>query len=152
MSQEAVEVVRRWYAAIPDLRDADPRDDHVLLDQAFHDYLDERYELRLPPGYPEGEPVFSGRAGLAALLGMLRDAWAAWRFEPERFLDAGQAVVVFLRVVATGRASGMPIEIPDAHVVTVRDGRITSTRVYRDRRQALEAVGLAQDAEQSGPN
>jgi ketosteroid isomerase-like protein len=36
----------------------------------------------------------------------------------------------------------MPIEIPDAHVVTVVDGRITSTRVYRDRKEALEAAGL----------
>jgi ketosteroid isomerase-like protein len=73
---------------------------------------------------------------------MLRDAWAGWRFEPERFIDAGGAVVVFVRVVATGRASGMPIEIPDAHVVTVVNGRITSTRVYRDRQEALRAAGL----------
>jgi ketosteroid isomerase-like protein len=74
---------------------------------------------------------------------MLRDAWAVWRFEPERFIDVGDVVVVFVGVVATGRASGMPIQIPDAHVVTVADGRITSTRVYRDRKEALKAVGLA---------
>jgi ketosteroid isomerase-like protein len=142
VSQANLELVRRWYAAIPDLRDAEPRDDRAWLDRAFCDYLDERFELRLPPGYPEGEPVFRGRAGFTALVSMLRDAWAGWRFEPERFIDAGDAVVVFVRVVATGRASGMPIEIPDAHVVTVVEGRITSTRVYRDRKEALEAAGL----------
>jgi hypothetical protein len=29
----------------------------------FRDYLDEEYELRLPGGYPEGEPVFREREG-----------------------------------------------------------------------------------------
>ncbi len=75
---------------------------------------------------------------------MLRDAWGEWRFEPERFIDAGDRVVVFVRVVAKGSASGVPIELPDAHVVTIRDGCITSSRVYRDRSEALEAVGLAE--------
>jgi ketosteroid isomerase-like protein len=73
---------------------------------------------------------------------MLRDAWAEWRFEPERFIEAGDQVVVFLRVVAEGRASGVPIELPDAHVVTPRDDRLASTCVYRDRSEALEAAGL----------
>jgi len=51
-------------------------------------------------------------------------------------------VVVFLHVVAEGRASGVPMEVPNAHVVTVRGGRMTSTRVYEDRSEALQAVGL----------
>jgi len=76
------------------------------------------------------------------MVAMLRDAWAEWRFEPERFIDAGEQVVVFVRVVAKGSASEVPIELPDAHVVTIRDRRLTSTCVYRDREQALEAAGL----------
>ena len=141
MSQN-VELVRRWYALLPSLGSADPSDDSALVDGMFGDYLDEEYELRLPGGYPEGEPVFRGREGFAQLAAMLRDAWAEWRFEPERFIEAGNKVVVFVRVVAKGSASGGPIELPDAHVVTLRDGRLTSTCVYRDRSEALEAVGL----------
>jgi ketosteroid isomerase-like protein len=71
-----------------------------------------------------------------------RDAWAEWRFEPERSIDAGDQVVVFVRVVAMGSPSGVPIELPDAHVVTLREGRLTSTCMYRDRSEALEAAGL----------
>ncbi len=142
MSHENVEFVRRWYASLPDLRDTDPAEDRAFTDRVFREYLDEGWELRLPGGYPEGTPVFRGREGLAQLAAMLRDTWAEWRFEPERFIDAGNRVVVFVRVVARGSASGVPIELPDAHVVTVRDGRMTSTRVYRDRSEALEAVGL----------
>jgi hypothetical protein len=44
--------------------------------------------------------------------------------------------------VAKGSASGVPIELQDAHVVTLHDGRLTSTCVYRDRSGALEAAGL----------
>jgi len=75
---------------------------------------------------------------------MLRDAWSEWRFEPERFIDAGDRVVVSMRVVARGRASGAPIERTSTQVVAVRDGRMTLTRVYRDRSEALKAVGLAE--------
>jgi ketosteroid isomerase-like protein len=138
-----IELVRRWYALLPSLGGTDPNDDPAFFDRMFRDYLDEDYELRLPGGYPEGEPAFRGREGLVRLLAMLRDAWAEWRFEPERFIDAGDQVVVFVRVVAKCSASGVPIELPDAHVVTLRDGRLTSSCVDRDRSEALQAAGLA---------
>src|SRR5271157_819964 len=142
MMSPNIELVRRWSAFLPSLGGTDPNDDSATIDRAFRDYLDEEYELRLPGGYPEGEPVFRGREGFAQLLAMLRDAWAEWRFEPERFIDAGEQVVVFVRVVARGSASGVPIELPDAHVVSLHGARLTSTCVYRDRSEALEAAGL----------
>jgi ketosteroid isomerase-like protein len=137
-----IELVRRYYALLPTLGGADPNEDSALLDRMFRDWLDEAFELRLPGGYPEGEPVFRGREGLEQLAAMLRDASAEWRFEPERFIDAGDQVVVFVRVVAKGSASGVPIELPDAHVVTIRNRRLTSSCVYRDREEALKAAGL----------
>jgi ketosteroid isomerase-like protein len=73
---------------------------------------------------------------------MLREAWSESRFEPERFIDAGDRVVVFQRVVATGRLSGAPIELTSTQVVTVRHGRMTESGVYRDRSEALRAAGL----------
>ncbi len=144
MSRENVELVRRWYSLMPGLRDVDPADEPAVIDRAFDAVLGEDYELRLPSGYPEGEPVFTGREGVAQLFAMLRDAWSEWRMEAERFFDVGDTVVVFVRVVARGVGSGLPIELPDAHVVTVRDGRITSSHVYRDRSEALEAAGVEQ--------
>jgi ketosteroid isomerase-like protein len=142
MSQQNVELVIRWYAFLPDLGCLDPADDQAVLDEAFRDYLDESYETRLPADYPEGEPVFRGREGLAEFAAMLRDAWSEWRFEPEGFIDAGDRVLVFMRVVAKGRASEAPIERTSTQVVTICDGRLTSTRVYRDCSEALKAAGL----------
>ena len=53
-----IELVRRWYALLPSLGGSDPNDDSAFLDRVFRDYLDEEYEVRLPGGYPEGEPAF----------------------------------------------------------------------------------------------
>lgn len=143
MSQATnVELVRGFFASLPGLRDANPADDHTILDRVFRDYLDAEFETRLPDDYPEGEPVFRGREGLARYIAMMRETWSEWRFEPERFIDAGDRVVVFQRVVAKGRASGVPIELMSTQVVTLRDGRMTANQVYRDRSKALKAAGL----------
>jgi ketosteroid isomerase-like protein len=142
VSLENVDLVLRWYAFLPDLANAEATDDQMILDQAFRDYVDEEYEVRLPGDYPEGELAFRGREGLVRFAAMLRDIWSEWRFEPERCIDAGDRVVVFMRVVAKGKESGVPLEQRNTQVVTLRDRRITSTRVYRDRGEALKAVGL----------
>ncbi|TMK97621.1 MAG: hypothetical protein E6G34_07905 [Actinobacteria bacterium] len=144
MSQN-VELVRRFYALSPDLRDVDPNDPAIFDDAFVHGRLDEEFELRLPGDYPEGQSIFRGREGFRRLLVMMRDVWAEWRVEPERFFDAGDKVVVFTRVVARGSASRVPIELPVAYVWSIKEARLTSARVYLDRSEALEAVGLKPD-------
>jgi ketosteroid isomerase-like protein len=142
MSQENVDLVRRLYAAMPGLGDADAGDDQAFLDRLFRDFLDADFVFSLPPDYPEGARVLRGREGMVAFAAMLRDAWSEWRFVPERFDDAGDRVLVFIRVVAVGHESGVPIELETAHLWTIRAGRVRSAHIYRDRSDALEAVGL----------
>ena len=137
MSQENVDLVRRTYSE-GDLLHATTEQ----LDRGFREYVDEQFELRLPSDYPEGELVFRGRDGMSQAVGWLRDTWREWRFEPKRFLDAGDRVLVFAHIVAEGEASSAPIELETTHVWTIHAGRATSLQVYRDRSQALEAVGL----------
>jgi ketosteroid isomerase-like protein len=142
MSQESVDLVRRWYASLPDLAAADPADDEATLDQLFADYLDEGYEIRLPADYPEGEHIFRRREGLIRYLAMLRDAFSEWHFEAERILDADDQVVVFQRVIGKGKTGEVPFEMTGTSVLTVVDGRLRASEVYRDRSQALKAAGL----------
>jgi ketosteroid isomerase-like protein len=137
MSQENVDLVRNLYA-LGDFLNPNPDE----IDQVFRDYLDEQFEARLPPDYPEGEPVFRGREGLDQLSAMLQEVWDEWRLEPERFLDAGDRVVVFARLLGKGGASGVPFELETTHVLTIHAGRVTSLHAYRDRSEALEAAGL----------
>jgi ketosteroid isomerase-like protein len=86
--------------------------------------------------------VFRGRGGVDQLVAMLSETWSEWQFEPERFLDAGDQVVVFARIVGRGKASGAPVELETTHVWTIRAGRAMSVHAYRDRSEALEAAGF----------
>ena len=140
MSQN-VELVRRWYALSPDLRDVDPNDPAIFDDAFVHGRLDEEFELRLPGDYPEGQSIFRGREGFRRLLVMMRYVWAEWRVEPERFFDAGDKVVVFTRVVARGSASGVPIELPGAYVWSIKEARLTSARPWSGRRRGSAGSG-----------
>jgi ketosteroid isomerase-like protein len=135
--------VRRLYAdggpfALP----MSPDDERALLDLLFGEHYVEQFEVRMPPDYPEGEQLHYGRQGMSRLLAMLRDSWTEWRFEAERFIDAGQRVVVLIRVIARGGASGLAAEQETAHVWAIREGRLASIQIYRDRDEALKAVGL----------
>ena len=44
----------------------------------------------------------------------LRESWAEWRVEPERYYDAGDRVVVFVRMRAKGAGSGAEVEFERA--------------------------------------
>jgi ketosteroid isomerase-like protein len=153
MSRENVELIRRLYAEGGPLGPSLSLDEEgATLDRLFRDYYDDRVEVRMPPDYPEGEQVYRGRDGFRRLLALLRDSWAEFRFEAEHFIDAGDQVVVLIRLVAAGGASGVRTERETAHVWTVRDGRLSCIQIYRDRAQALEAVrrsGQANTGERS---
>jgi hypothetical protein len=71
MSEENVEIVRRAYEGGDFLANATSES----WDRAFREYLDEKFELRLPPDHPEGEPVFRGRDGVDQYIATLRESW-----------------------------------------------------------------------------
>jgi ketosteroid isomerase-like protein len=138
MSRENVELVHRSYRMLEELREAKPH----ALEQAFRDYFDEGVEVRIPDAYPEGAQVFRGREGLKRWVASTKEIWDEWRFEPERFLDAGDQVVALVRVLARGGSSGVTLDRETAHIWTLKDRRVTRCEVYLDRSEALEAVGL----------
>jgi ketosteroid isomerase-like protein len=152
MSRSGAELVTRLYEeggpfALP----LSPGEERALLDRHFRDFYDEQIEIRMPADYPEGEQVLVGRGGMAEVIGLLRDSWTTWRFEAERVIDAGHCVVVLIRVVAEGEASGLAAVQETAHVWKARDGRLLSIQIYRDRAQALEAVGLSDRSSEPKP-
>ena len=132
-----VDIVRELYD-LGSLLEAEPE----VVNRLGGEYADDEFEVHLPADYPEGEQVFRGREGMTALTAALRELWSEWRFVPERFLDAGDHLLVFALLIARGHESGVPIELETTHVWTFRDGQATAMRVYRDRAEALEAVGL----------
>jgi ketosteroid isomerase-like protein len=109
---------------------------------AFPDHVHPDFEFRVPPVYPDAPEVFRGPEGVEDWMAMIDEAWAEWRFEPERYLEAGSTVVVLARLVAEGGSSGIHLEREVAHLWSFDKGRATSLRVYLDRAEGLEAAGL----------
>jgi ketosteroid isomerase-like protein len=88
--------------------------------------------------------AYRGHEGYGRWLDDWGAAWAEWSMEPEEFIDADEAVVIFFRMKTKGRGSGIEVERQDALVYKLRNGKIVRGDYYNDRVQALEAVGLAE--------
>jgi ketosteroid isomerase-like protein len=87
--------------------------------------------------------VYEGHDGIRRFYSEVRDVWASYVWEPEELMEAGDNVVALLRSGGRGRGSGVEVERQTAMVWTVREGRATALRFFRDRSEALAAVGLA---------
>jgi ketosteroid isomerase-like protein len=151
MSREDVELVRQVYEADgPFWLPMEAHEEAALLGRFFRDLYEEQFEVLMPPDYPEGAQVYVGRTGMVRLIALLRDSWTTWRFQAERFIDAGQCVVVLIRVVAEGEHSGLAAVQETAHVWKVRGDRLSSIQIYRDRAQALDATGVSDRSADGG--
>src|SRR5687768_4048770 len=140
MSHENLEAVREVIAAVND-RDLD----RYLV------HCTENIELETPWSAVEG--VYEGPDAIRRLFSDLRDTLPDFHLVIERLEPIGsERVLAFLRASATGRASGIAAgagvlsatgrDIPSANVYDFADGKIRRIRVFLDRQDALEAVGL----------
>jgi ketosteroid isomerase-like protein len=73
------------------------------------------------------------------------DAYDDLRVEPLELIDAGDEVLLWIRVTGHGGASGVAVDMEQAQVLTFRDGRITVGREYFDRAEADEAAGVRKE-------
>jgi ketosteroid isomerase-like protein len=124
MSQENVEIVRAIHAA-------------WLGGESARDFLDPEIEYVNPPDAVE-PGTRRGRKAFGAIL----DAYEDLRIEPEKFIEAGDDVIVIARLTATGRGSGVGIDWRQGYIWTIRDGKGVRFRWFNKPEQALEAAGL----------
>jgi uncharacterized protein len=68
------------------------------------------------------------------------EAFEDYRVEAEEFIEAGEAVVVPVRISGRGRASAARLEMPLVHLWVLRDGKVLRGEVYRTVEEALEAA------------
>jgi ketosteroid isomerase-like protein len=69
------------------------------------------------------------------------EAFEDYRVEPEDYIDAGDAVVVPVRISGRGRASGAKQEMRLAHLWVLRHGKVIRGVVHRTVAEALKAAG-----------
>ena len=130
MSQENVETVERAIAAI-NARDID----------AYLACCTENVELLLPMVGAD----YLGADGIRRFFTDIEDIGPDFRIEVQRVQAVGDNnVIAFMRTSATGRASGIATGTEEqTNVYDFIEGKISRIRIFRDRDEALKAVGLS---------
>jgi ketosteroid isomerase-like protein len=89
--------------------------------------------------------------------GGMVEGWRDWltpyesyRVETEDFLDAGDDVVVLVRVRAKTRRDGVVIEHSPASVWTIQDGKVVRIRFFLERDAALATTAARSQESRTG--
>jgi len=132
MSQANVEVVKR-------VIDAYNRRDLAGLEALTHP--DVEFDWSASRGFVAG--VYRGFDEFQRFWKSYFDAFEEITAEPERFIDAGESVVVPNLADMRGR-DGIEVSTQSAIVFTFLSNRITRMCLYQETDEALNAVGLSE--------
>jgi ketosteroid isomerase-like protein len=128
MSQENVEIVRKAFEVSNDLA-------------AVSSFWDEEIRWIEPPDSPATVAVVGARAAREAMEAWMA-MWDEYRYDVEELIDVGDEVVLAGTQVMAVRGAEVSSRL--FFVWTLRDGLAVQARLFLDRNQALQAVGLAE--------
>jgi uncharacterized protein len=84
-----------------------------------------------------------GHDGMVKALEAVDAAFTEYVHEPRELIEVGDdKVLAYVTFRATGRDSGVPVEVPEQHVFTLRGGQIVRFEWFHDEAAARRAVGL----------
>ena len=130
MSQENARLVERAIAAI-NARDI----------EGYLACCTENIKLETPMAAVGG--VYEGIDGIGRYFTDIEDAGPDFRIELDGMEEVdSKRVIAFLRTSSTGRASGIRLAWSQTNVYDLVDGKISHIRIFLDRQEALNAVGL----------
>jgi len=111
-------------------------------------------QLDVDSWHPDGEyvnaredpdhAIYRGVDAIQKLFASWIQAYPDVRVHPIDARANGEQVFLWVRFSGHGAASGMPLDMEMAHVITLEGGRIRRLREYFDRAEALAAAGLAE--------
>jgi uncharacterized protein len=131
MSQENVEIVRRYSAAY----------ERGGLD-ASAEFWHPDISWRAAEGALDDVGLMEGPDALRHYYEQWEDTFETVRWEIEELVDAGDQVVAAVHVFGRMKDSEAEVDIRYAIVLSIRDGKIAAGREYFTRAEALEAAGL----------
>lgn len=98
------------------------------------------YPRREEPGV---KPCYEGWDEMLDYMVNWYSGWEDYTVEADRFIDAGDYVIVDAREVGIAEQSGVRVEDNFAHAFRVRDGKVTEWRMFGPVDEALAALGVA---------
>ena len=90
--------------------------------------------------YDRGTPYIGPQEILKNIFQPLTAEWDRFSVTPERYLQAGDSVIVELRYGGTYRATGRSTRAQAVHIWTVRDGKLAEFRQYVDTAEMRDAM------------
>jgi ketosteroid isomerase-like protein len=130
MSEREIELLRAGYEAL-DRGDLRP----------VREFIHPEARMSDRPEVPDAT-TYVGWDGIVLSQQASRETFDDFHFNPERFLEKGDKIVVILRMTGVGKVSGVPVEERIAHLWTVDGGRAVALQAYTSPADALEAAGL----------
>jgi ketosteroid isomerase-like protein len=130
MSEENVETMRRWRAAVDS-------GDYAAADAELH---------------PDGVEIddrdiveSTGTDSHRVWLDRWNAAWESWRTEEQEVITVGDDTVLMLfRMIVIGKGSGIELARNDALVARFRDGKIVKLGYYNDQEYARRDAGQSE--------
>jgi ketosteroid isomerase-like protein len=89
-------------------------------------------------------PVFRGREAIRAFLAEWREAFVDYRFEVERYVDAGDRVLAICSQSGASLGSDGVTVMRLAQIATFKEGLIVRLENHSDREDALKTMGLSE--------
>ena len=132
MSQENLEIVRAYVEAF------NAEDTDALLE-----LCDPEVEVDWSRSRGLESRIYRGREAVRGFWNTFFETFDRVTVSPDEFIECGEHVVVPNRAHFWGR-DGVKVEARSVLVWTLRKGRIVEHRLYQERAEALEAVGLSE--------
>jgi uncharacterized protein len=88
--------------------------------------------------------TYRGHEGVLSSFEQWLEQFSEYGFEPERFVDCGDDVLVVGREEGRGIVSGAPVSSLIYQVCTIRDNKVLRFQEFYDEALALRAVGLSE--------
>jgi ketosteroid isomerase-like protein len=107
--------------------------------------MDPKVEVDMTRAAPDGE-TYRGYEGVKTFWRMLAGVFGTLRVEPEEIVDGGNRLFTRVRLRGTGQMSGAMTEDVLYQVISLHGDRAIRLEYFRDRAEALEAVGLSEEA------
>ena len=94
------------------------------------------------PPYAMEAGTREGRDAVVEIWNGLHSLFEYDAVEVREITEGPRGVLVVVRYSGRGKTSGAPVDVPMAHVVEIRDGRVARLAWYGTRAEAAEAAGL----------